>query len=75
MANDISTLRRMISMREGLTREDDMLPERLFTEPRRDDGKVVDKKEYLYMLDEYYNLRGWDKEGNPTQIPEYINQG
>ncbi|MBC7189303.1 aldehyde ferredoxin oxidoreductase family protein [Candidatus Aerophobetes bacterium] len=74
MANDISTLRRMISMREGLTREDDMLPRRLFTEPRRDDGKVVDEKEYLYMLDEYYNLRGWDKEGNPIRIPEYINQ-
>lgn len=75
MASDISTLRRMISIREGLTKEDDMLPPRFFKEPRKDDGKIVDKKEFLYMLDEYYQLRGWDKEGNPKKIPQFLEAG
>lgn len=72
MANDISTLRRMINLREGLTREDDMLPPRFFKEPRKDDGKIVDKREFLYMLDEYYRIRGWDKEGRPKKTPEFL---
>ena len=73
MANDISTLRRLINMREGLTREDDMLPPRFFQEPRRDDGKVVLKDEFLYMLDEYYRIRGWDKQGKPERSPEFLH--
>jgi len=72
IANDISTLRRMISMREGLTKKDDMLPPRLFEEPRKDDGKVVKKGEFLYMLDEYYRIRGWDKDGRPQKVPEFL---
>ena len=72
MAGDISTLRRMISIREGLTKEDDMLPSRFFKEPRKDDGKIVDKEEFLYMRDEYYQLRGWDEEGNPKKTPEFL---
>ena len=72
MANDISTLRRMISMREGLTKKDDILPARLFKEPRKDDGKTVSEQEFFYMLDEYYRIRGWDKEGNPEKIPEFL---
>lgn len=72
MANDISTLRRLINLREGLIREDDMLPPRFFKEPRKDDGKIVDKREFLYMLDEYYRIREWDKEGRPKKIPEFM---
>ncbi len=75
LANDISTLRRLINIREGLTKKDDMLPPRFFKEPRKDDGKTVDKKEFLYMLDQYYQLRGWDKEGNPKKIPEFLGAG
>lgn len=75
MASDISTLRRMISIREGLTKKDDMLPPRFFKEPRKDDGKIIDRKEFLYMLGEYYQLRGWDKEGNPKKIPEFLEAG
>jgi len=75
MASDISTLRRMINIREGLTKEDDMLPPRFFKEPRKDDGKTIDKEEFLYMLDEYYQLRGWDKEGSPKKIPEFLEAG
>jgi len=72
MANDITTLRRMISMREGLTKKDDILPQRLFEEPRKDDGKVVSKDEFFYMLHEYYTLRGWDREGIPKNTPDFL---
>ena len=75
MASDISSLRRMISIREGLTKKDDILPSRFFKEPRKDDGKIIDKEEFLYMLDEYYQIRGWDKEGNPQRIPEFLEAG
>jgi len=72
VANDISTLRRVINIREGGTKEDDMLPPRFFKEPRKDDGKVVDKQEFLYMLDEYYSIREWDREGYPKKIPGFL---
>jgi len=73
MANNISTLRRMINIREGLTKEDDLLPPRFFNEPRKDDGRVLDKEEYLHMLDDYYRIRGWGKEGNVKKVPEFMD--
>lgn len=69
VANDITTLRRLINLREGLTKQDDMLPSRLFNEPRVDDGYKVIKSEFVYMLEEYYHLRGWDSEGKPFKTP------
>jgi aldehyde:ferredoxin oxidoreductase len=56
--------------KEGLTRKDDVLPERFFTEPipeGPDKGAVLSRKEVEDTLDEYYELRGWDKAtGLPT---------
>ncbi len=68
IANNITTLRRLINLREGLTKQDDMLPERFFIEPRSDDGIKVEKEEFLYMLEKYYYLRGWDSQGNPLML-------
>ena len=70
IADRIYTLERMILTREGIRREDDMLPERTMTEvlpagPAKD--KLFTREMYDVMLDEYYTLRGWDKEGVPTQ--------
>jgi len=62
IANNISTLRRLINMREGWSKKDDMLPPRFFKEPIN--GKTVNKDEFVYMLEEYYRLRGWDEGGN-----------
>jgi len=46
---------------------DDNLPARMLKEPMHDgtaEGRVVDLK---FVLDEYYKLRGWDREsGIPT---------
>ena len=44
-----------------------MLPARLLNEPLMEGapkGQVYRPEE---MLDEYYTLRGWDKEGTPTK--------
>ena len=62
----IFNLARLYNLREGLTRSDDTLPERLLKEPLADGpaaGLVVDLEP---LLDAYYRFRGWDPEGRPT---------
>jgi aldehyde:ferredoxin oxidoreductase len=64
----IWNLERLFNLREGLDPEsEDTLPKRLLEEPIPEGpakGKVNRLKE---MLPEYYNLRGWDKKGLPTE--------
>jgi aldehyde:ferredoxin oxidoreductase len=59
------------NIREGFTRTDDTLPERLMTEPLNtgaSKGHVIRREELDTMLDECYSLRGWDvKTGTPTR--------
>jgi aldehyde:ferredoxin oxidoreductase len=59
---------RAFNVREGLSRKDDTLPQRFLEEPLPDGparGHVVNLDP---MLDEYYELRGWDKRtGFPTK--------
>jgi len=61
-------LERMINMREGLTRAHDTLPARYFDEPmtgRMTKGHHIERERFDRMLDEFYELRGWDREGRP----------
>jgi len=62
---------RAFNTREGLSRADDTLPERLLTEPLKagaSKGHFISKEELTQMLDEYYAARGWDvKTGAPTR--------
>lgn len=54
----------------GFTRKDDVLPERCYTHPIPSGplaGTLVDREKFERMLDEYYEARGWDKEGRPTE--------
>lgn len=63
----IWNLERLFNFRAGLTGKDDRLPDRLLKEPISSGpakGRVV---ELAKMLPEYYELRGWDKEGQPTK--------
>ena len=66
----INNLARAFNVREGFTRADDTLPERLLTEPLKagaSKGHFISKEELAQMLDEYYAARGWDvKTGAPT---------
>jgi aldehyde:ferredoxin oxidoreductase len=69
----IYTLERMFNYREaGYDRKDDRLPERYFAEAVPGGLPVVkgtrmDRKKWNKMLDEYYELHGWDKNGVPTE--------
>jgi len=59
----ISNLARAFNVREGFTRADDTLPERIMTEPLQagpSKGHVISKEDLAKMLDEYYLARGWD---------------
>ena len=61
-------LERLFNIREGLTRADDTLPARFLKEPMdsgASEGQVVNLNG---MIDEYYELRGWEKSsGFPTR--------
>ena len=64
------TMERLFNLREGLSRKDDTLPERLFTTPIHDGpskGAVVNKADFEAELDSYYALWGWTREGVPTR--------
>ena len=60
---------RLFNIREGFTRKDDTLPERMRKEPLPSGvakGKLVSDEMMNEMLDDYYSLRGWDENGVPT---------
>ncbi|MFC2019921.1 aldehyde ferredoxin oxidoreductase family protein [Chloroflexota bacterium] len=66
----IYNLERIFNLREGFERKDDTLPQRMLFEPLEStggpaDGEVVRKQDTL--LDEYYSVRGWTREGIPTR--------
>ncbi len=67
----IITTERMFNNREGFTRKDDKLPERFFKEPTPAGlsivkGKKIDRVKFKEMINEYYDLHGWDDNGIPT---------
>jgi len=63
-------LTRAYSCREGVTRADDHLPEKV-QKPLDDGGatagQVWTPEEWEETLDEYYEMRGYDKNGIPTK--------
>ncbi|KPV62425.1 MAG: Tungsten-containing aldehyde ferredoxin oxidoreductase [Candidatus Bathyarchaeota archaeon BA1] len=66
----INNLARLINTREGFTRKDDHLPIKVMTTPIPDEGvakgSYVSQEELNFLLDDYYEVRGWTKEGFPT---------
>jgi len=67
----INTLARILNIREGKgTREYDTLPWKIMNVPVPDEGvfkgAYVSQKEFDVGLDDYYEVRGWTKEGIPT---------
>ena len=72
----INNLARVINVREGLSRKDDTLPWKVMNLPIPDEGPskgaYVSQQELDLMLDDYYEARGWTKEGIPT--PEKLKQ-
>jgi aldehyde:ferredoxin oxidoreductase len=65
----IYNLERIMHVERGITREDDTLPYRVLNEPIPDGkvkGRYCPKRELDKMLDQYYTLRRWTKDGIPT---------
>jgi len=62
----IINLQRAFACREGISKKDDTLPKRLVT-PLPDGGAAGKAADLNYQLNEYYQLRGWDKNGIPTK--------
>jgi aldehyde:ferredoxin oxidoreductase len=67
----IFNLMKAYIVREGLTRRDDDWPERFYREPWPTGplkGRVASREDTDRLLDEYYELRGWErKKGVPTR--------
>ena len=70
----IVTLMRMIITREGVTRADDTLPDRLFqpTKGGGQDNLKINPADYDKVREYYYVLMGWNAEGIP--LPDKIKE-
>lgn len=66
----INNVARLFNIREGLGRKDDTLPYKVMHHPIPDEGPskgaYVSQAELDLLLDDYYEARGWTKEGIPT---------
>ena len=66
----IYNLERLINVSRGVSRKNDTLPYRTMNEPIPDGpakGRYCSQDNLDAMLDEYYGLRGWTKDGIPTE--------
>ena len=65
MAGAITNNTRWFNVREGLSPEEDHLPERFYTEALPETGKVITREQMEQLLADYYGVRGWDENGTP----------
>lgn len=66
----IYTTERLFLVDEGISRKDDHLPELYYRVPVPEGpskGEYIDRVKYERMLDDYYVLHGWNKEGIPDK--------
>ena len=63
----IWNLERMWNLKAGFTGKDDTLPERMLKDPIKTGPSKGNVSKLQMMLPEYYELRGWDKKGIPTE--------
>lgn len=64
IAAHIATMTRKFNIREGLKREDDLLPKRMHKESLPEGGSLSEE-DMDHMLQDYYRLRGWNNAGVP----------
>jgi aldehyde:ferredoxin oxidoreductase len=65
----IWNLEKLFNLGAGHRRADDCLPARCY-EPIKgpaSEGAVIEREKFEALLDEYYEVRGWDREGVPTE--------
>lgn len=64
IASRINNIERAFLVREGITRKDDVIHGRLMEEPVPSGpykGEYLDKALFSKMIDDYYDIVGWDK--------------
>lgn len=64
IAAKIATMTRQFNIREGLKAKDDRLPGRFHKEALPEGGTITEA-DMEYMLQDYYELRGWNDQGVP----------
>ncbi len=65
-------LERLYNLREGFTKEDDTLPDRLINDPIAEGPSAGFTVKLAPMLQEYYQFRGWNEDGVPK--PEKLKE-
>jgi len=65
----IWNLERLFGVREGIRRKDDLPPARMYQPVSNGPAKGarIEPEKFEQMLDEYYELRGWDADGVPCE--------
>jgi len=64
------TLMRLYNLREGLTAEDDTLPDRFFDDPIPTGdwaGTRLDRAQFHAAIRTFYGMMGWDEQGVPRE--------
>ncbi|MFC2158127.1 aldehyde ferredoxin oxidoreductase C-terminal domain-containing protein, partial [Acidobacteriota bacterium] len=69
VANRIASLERFFNLKTGLTKKDDILPDRFISEPITVAGeeKIVSQDTIERLRRDYYAIRNWDEDGIPSQ--------
>ena len=70
VAERVYNTERAFSCREGVRRKDDRLVGKWVDGPVPNgpyEGEIIDPGKFEEMLDDYYRLRGWDRNGVPTR--------
>jgi len=68
IASHVTDATRLFNLREGLTREDDSLPEPFFARKLSKGGHGITRETLSQMVKDYYRLRGWDENGVPASF-------
>ncbi len=66
----LNTMARLFNCREGFGRDDDRIPERLFTPLKSGPNKgslAIPPDDFRKALDLYYAMAGWDEAGRPRE--------
>jgi aldehyde:ferredoxin oxidoreductase len=61
-------LMRVYNLREGLSKKDDVLPDRFYQRPidfGRLQGAVFERAEFNQLVELLYEMNGWDADGVP----------
>ncbi|MFC1869738.1 aldehyde ferredoxin oxidoreductase family protein [Chloroflexota bacterium] len=78
LGEKVFTLLKAYTIRQGLTRKDDTWPDRFFTEPLPEGpakGAMLSRDTINRLLDEYYELRGWDKKSGLPAKDKFTGLG